>query len=74
MTIFGLRERTLKHLAYRYWRKNTNRTGDENWRLAEKLLVKLEKRYGADIYQDKEDKPSLFKRILNKIRNFPHGE
>lgn len=43
--IRGLRQRTLEKLAYRYWQKNPKRSAEENWKLAEKLLSKLEKRY-----------------------------
>ena len=43
--MLGLRDRTLKHLAYRYWKKNPKRSAKENWKLAEILLNKLERRY-----------------------------
>ena len=41
-----LRQRTLEKLAFRYWKKNPKRSSEENWKLAETLLKKLEKRYG----------------------------
>lgn len=52
----GLKRRTLEHLAYRYWVKNPKRSAIENWKLAEKLLKKLNKRYKInrkEIYRKK---------------------
>jgi len=40
-----MRLRALEHLAYRYWTKDKNRSGKDNWLLAEMFLRKLEKRY-----------------------------
>jgi hypothetical protein len=45
MMVIGLRQRTIERLAHRYWIKNPKRSAEENWKLAEKLLAKLEKRY-----------------------------
>ena len=45
-------KRVLEKLAYRYWIKNKNRTSEENWKKAEKILRYIEKR------------KSLMKRIL----------
>ena len=41
----GLKKRALEKLAYHYWVKNPKRSAIENWKLAEKFLKKLEKRY-----------------------------
>lgn len=35
----------LERLAYRYYLKNKNRSSEENWKKAEILLKRLEKRY-----------------------------
>ena len=40
-----LKQRTLEKLAYRYYLKNKNRSSEENWKMAEEFLKKLEKRY-----------------------------
>jgi len=40
-----LKQRTLEKLAYRYYLKNRNRSSEENWKKAQILLEKLEKRY-----------------------------
>ena len=39
------REDIIARLAYRYYLKNKNRSSLENWKKAEQLLEKLEKRY-----------------------------
>ena len=43
--VIGLKQRTLEKLSYRYWLKNKFRSSEENWKLAVRLLEKLEKRY-----------------------------
>jgi len=42
--MIGLKQRVLEKLSYRYWLKNKARNGEENWKLAEKLLKYIEKR------------------------------
>jgi len=49
--ILGLTQRTLEKLAYRYYLKNKSRTGEENWKLAVRLLAKLRKRYKIDEFR-----------------------
>jgi hypothetical protein len=39
------RLRALEKLAFRYWLKNPERSAEENWKLAEKFLKKIDKRY-----------------------------
>lgn len=43
--MINLKDRVLEKLAYWYWEKDTNRSSDENYKLAIELLKKLEKRY-----------------------------
>jgi len=43
--VIGLRQRTLEKLSYRYWLKDNSRSSEENWKKAEELLNRLEKRY-----------------------------
>jgi len=42
--IKGARERALEKISYRYWLKDKNRSAENNWRLAEKLLNYIDKR------------------------------
>jgi hypothetical protein len=49
----GLRQRSLEKLAYRYYLKNPNRSSEENWKKAEKILNYIDKR------------KSLIERLLN---------
>lgn len=43
--VIGLKQRTLEKLSFRYYLKKPNRSSEENWKLAARLLQKLEKRY-----------------------------
>lgn len=49
--IIGLTQRTLEKLAFRYHLKNPERTSQENWDLACKLLEKLRKRYKINVFR-----------------------
>jgi len=39
-----IHQRILEQLAFRYWCKNKNRSSEENWKLAKKLLSYIDKR------------------------------
>ena len=42
--MIGLKQRTLEKLAYRYYLKDKNRSSEENWNKAIKLLKYIDKR------------------------------
>jgi t-SNARE complex subunit (syntaxin) len=48
MGVIGAKERCLEILAYKYYLKNKKRSSKENWKLAIKMLDKLEKRARRD--------------------------
>lgn len=43
--VINLKQRTLEKLSYRYYLKDKLRSSEENWKKAQELLKKLEKRY-----------------------------
>lgn len=44
MGIKGAYERCLEQIAYKHWLKNKNRSSEENWKYAEKLMKYITKR------------------------------
>lgn len=46
--VLDLYKRCLEKLAYRYWTKNKDRSSEQNWKLAEKFMERIHKRYKID--------------------------
>lgn len=44
MTIRDLRQRCLEKIAYRQWLKHPEKSSEENWKFAQKVMVYIDKR------------------------------